>query len=329
MASLHILLAVAERYGVDASRCLRNSGIERALLDAPQARIDARQELQVIRNALDVLGPDRPFALEAGSRHHISAFGIWGFALLSSPNFHDAVQLGLRYIRLTAAYCRIEPLLTADEAVLRLDDSDLPEDLRHFLVERDLAALITLQRDLEPHRLPVKALRFRRAAPPYAARFEDLLGVTPLYDQAHDETTVPIELLRIPLPQSNPQTLRASEEECRRLLERHRLRGGLAGQVRDRLTRTPAAIPTMVQIAAELDINPRTLRRRLATEATNYESLVDEVRGVMAEELLSGTDLSIEEIAERLGYSEPSAFSRAFKRWKSVAPLSYRRRLAE
>ncbi len=327
IASVHILLATAERYGLDEARCLDGSGIDRDLLDAPRAEVHAGQELQLIRNLLALIGPDQPLALEAGCRHHITSFGVWGFAVLSSPTFLDAVLLGLRYRRLTGVYCRITPLVTAEEAILRLDDSALPDDVRDFLVERDLATHITLQRDLEPHRLPVKALRLRRAAPPYASRFEELLGVTPQFGQAQNETSVPVELLGMSLPQSNPQTLRACEEECRRLVQSHRMRSGLAGQIRDRLTRSPADIPTMTALAGELSLNPRTLRRRLATEGACYEGLVDEVRGALAEELLAGTDLSIEEIAARLGYSEPSAFTRAFKRWKAIAPRVYRQQV--
>lgn len=325
VASVTILLACAARYGMSTEECLQGSGIDRSLLESPRGQVQARQELQVIRNLLAHVGPDQPLALEVGCRHHLTAFGIWGFGVLSSATFRDAVEMGLRYIRLTAAYCRIKPMIVDGEALLRVDGSELPDDLRDFLVERDLAALITLQRDLEPFHLPVKALRLQRPPPPYAEKVRELTGVEPEYSQTWNETSIPVELLMFPLAQSNPLTRRACEEECQKLLQQLHSRSGLSGKVRDRLARTPAIMPTMDELAEELALEPRTLRRRLAEEGTIYSELVDEVRGGLAEALLVGTDLSVEEIASRLGYSEPSAFSRAFKRWRSLSPRDYRR----
>lgn len=74
-----------------------------------------------------------------------------------------------------------------------------------------------------------------------------------------------------------------------------------------------------------LELTPRSLRRRLAEEQTSFEALRDEVRVALAGELLSQTTLSVEQIAERLGYSELSCFSRAYKRWTGHSPRSVRR----
>jgi AraC-like DNA-binding protein len=68
----------------------------------------------------------------------------------------------------------------------------------------------------------------------------------------------------------------------------------------------------------------RTLHRKLADEQTSFRSLLDEVRGSLAEELLASPGLSVKEIAERLGYAEPSSFIHAFKRWKGVPPRAFR-----
>jgi AraC-like DNA-binding protein len=76
-----------------------------------------------------------------------------------------------------------------------------------------------------------------------------------------------------------------------------------------------------------MNIHPKTLRRRLAKEGVIFSDLLEEVRRAIAEELLVNTELSHEEISVRLGYSETSAFSRAFKRWNSVSPRQFRRDL--
>jgi AraC-like DNA-binding protein len=96
--------------------------------------------------------------------------------------------------------------------------------------------------------------------------------------------------------------------------------------VRERLIRVGGADTGMDAVARELNMSPRTLRRRLEEAGTSYRSLVDEVRETLAEELLDTGALSVEDVAIRLGYAEASSFIYAFKRWKGITPAAYARR---
>jgi AraC-like DNA-binding protein len=84
----------------------------------------------------------------------------------------------------------------------------------------------------------------------------------------------------------------------------------------------------MAAVADALGMASRTLHRHLAAEGTNFRLLVEEVRGALAEEMLSHR-MSVAEVAERLGYAESASFSHAFKRWKGTAPGIYRARLSK
>jgi AraC-like DNA-binding protein len=95
--------------------------------------------------------------------------------------------------------------------------------------------------------------------------------------------------------------------------------------VRSRLLAEPGTIPSMAQIARELNVTTRTLHRHLAAEGVSFRTLIDEVRETLATELLTGTGLSVEQVARRLGYAEPASFTHAFIRWHGVAPGRYRR----
>jgi AraC-like DNA-binding protein len=83
-------------------------------------------------------------------------------------------------------------------------------------------------------------------------------------------------------------------------------------------------VPAIGVVARQLTLAPRTLQRRLAAEGVSYQQLVDVVRREAAERLLTDASMSIGEIGYLLGFSEPSAFHRAFKRWHSLAPHDYR-----
>ncbi|MDP2227296.1 MAG: AraC family transcriptional regulator [Moraxellaceae bacterium] len=324
IASLRILAGLGREHGLSDAACLADTGLDAAELLVPDRMVEAAQELQVIRNLIRHLGRERPLGLEAGMRYHPTTFGIWGFALQSSPTARDAVEVGIRYVRLTSAFCNPRIVEAGSEAMLITDDHDLPEDVREFLVERDGAMILSLQRDVLPMRLPLTRLDLRQPAPPYAAHFEALFGIPARFGQPHNAIGINSALGDMRLPQGDFSAFRLMEAECQRLLESRQLRTGLAGRLRDALLRQSRQMPGMNEMAQEEGITARTLRRRLASEGTDYETLVSEVRRLLAEELLKTTDLSIEDIAERLGYSEQSCFTRAFRRWSGQSPRQYR-----
>jgi AraC-like DNA-binding protein len=84
----------------------------------------------------------------------------------------------------------------------------------------------------------------------------------------------------------------------------------------------------MEEVAADLGMAPRTLHRHLAAEGTSFRRVVEEVRTALADEMLQQR-MSVDEVAERLGYAEASSFVHAFKRWKGVSPGAYRQRATD
>ncbi len=113
---------------------------------------------------------------------------------------------------------------------------------------------------------------------------------------------------------------------CHRdLMERRHARTGVSASVRDRLLRTPGHIPDMEEIAADLRITSRTLRRHLTAEGATFRGLLEEVRRTLTEELMANASLTHGEIAERLGYADVTTFIEAFRRWKGMAPSEYRK----
>jgi AraC-like DNA-binding protein len=94
----------------------------------------------------------------------------------------------------------------------------------------------------------------------------------------------------------------------------------MSGRVRDVLLREPRHIPGQEDVAAALHVSARTLRRHLDEEGTSFRAVVEQTREYLAEELLVTAGLSVEQVADRLGYSESSSFVHAFRRWKGASP---------
>lgn len=315
-----LFVEVGVEHGLSPARCLRGTGLTSAELADPTTEVQARQELQAGRNLVEALGWRPGLGVEVGRRVTVGGLGIWAFATVTSATYGEAVRLSLRFAELSPTFLRFELAADAAEARLRLHDDELPPDLAELLVERDLTAIALMARTMIG-RLPPLRLETRlgpASAAALARAIDD--AIEPIAGCAANALIVPAELMAVPLPQADAATRRACEQEALRLLEARRARAGAAARVRALLLARPDRMPAMSAVAAELSVDVRTLRRRLAAEGTSFRALRDEVRETLAVELLGTVGLSIGEVAARLGYADPVSFTHAFTRWKGVPP---------
>ena len=245
-------------------------------------------------------------------------------AMASSATLGSAVNVGLRYLDLTYSVNRIWLDMAADHASLVIDEQGTPADLAQFVVLRDMAAIMTLNRELLAAPVLPRQVQLRFPLQDHAALLGAAFGREPVFDAPRNALQFDLQLFDAALPQANELMRQSCEEQCRQLLARRRSRTGIAGRVRDRLLLTPSRMPDMEAIAASLNMTSRHLRRLLSAEGSSYRALADEVRQALAEELLSTARMKMDEVAERLGYAERASFAHAFKRWKGVTPSSYR-----
>jgi len=321
--SILVLLELGLERGVPEEVCLRGTRLVAERLCTSGAEVTARQEQSVIRNLMAATGGGVGLGVEAGSRYHLTSFGFWGFALVSSPTLRDAVDLGIRFVDLTYALSRVRLRREGDDAQLVFDAPDVPESLMRFAVERDAAVIATLHRELFSMTLPVRRARLAFPEPTQFVRYAEVIGATPEFDAPETVLTFDAAVLDLPMPQANDHAQELAQAQCRDLLERGRARTGVAGRVRDLLVARPGDPPNAEQVARTLTMSSRTLRERLADEGTSYRELVDEIRERLAEEMLGG-GLTVGQTAERLGYIEVSSFSHAFRRWKGMGPRAWR-----
>ena len=327
IGSVQLMTQLGTELGLTVPQCLQGTGLDVMALADGQAEVTADQELQVVGNLLANL-PDQPLlGLLAGRRYQLSRYGIWGYALLSSASLGESLEMGLRYLDLTFAFCRIQAREDAVRRWLVIDDRWIEPRLRSFLLLRDSSAITRIHRELTGLRQPFKSVRLTLPAPPDAliSAYTEAYGCAPQFDAAETLLELDPVLLARGLPGDNPAIRQACEQQCRQLLQRYRARDGLAGRVRELLLEGGSALPDMTSVAARLHLTERTLRRRLGQEQTGFRQLQEETREALAEELLRLPGLSLDEVAQRLGYGEVSNFVHAFRRWKGMTPKQFMR----
>ncbi|WP_313888785.1 AraC family transcriptional regulator [Mycolicibacterium sp. CBMA 226] len=328
-AGVALLVDLAAEHGMPSTASLQGTSLTRADLDDLDAEVHLRDEIQIITNmlgALDVPG----LGIEAGLRCHAASPGIWGLALMSSRTLGEAMQAGVSLAALSFCLCRltVSPDMADGYGRLVLDPSHLPADLRRFAVERDSTGIQTLQRDLlmsSDAQLQV-AYTAPRPADEIVQKYVDIFGIEPEFGAPQNCLIVGIEALNKPLPQANQYARSMAEKQAVELLRQRSARAGVAGLLRDMMLSNPAPVLTLDEAARQLTVSARTLRRHLAQEGVSLRDLQEETREALAEELLA-SGMPVAEIAERLGYSQVSSFTQAFRRWKGVGPRDYRERV--
>ncbi|MBS9534815.1 AraC family transcriptional regulator ligand-binding domain-containing protein [Mycobacterium sp. M1] len=326
VATSRHLVEAARCYGVSVEDCLAGTDLSPADIANSATEVQAGQELTILRNILGRVDDSHGFARAVGVQYNFANMGILGYALLASPTWGDAVNIACRYATLSSTFLRVTRCDTAAGAVIEFDDTQVPADVRAFMLERDLFALLNM--------VPLLIGQLESATPITV----ELPGIdVPLErlnfpgllieidtSSTRSAITVPNEVLAQAMPAADAATAQVCVQQCEELLQARRQRRGMAAQVRARLVRDPGRLPSMADIATEFCVTERTLHRRLTAEHTSYRALVDEVRMTLAVALLE-SGLTVEQTARQLGYSETAAFTRAFSRCTGTPPSRHRR----
>ncbi|WP_329411297.1 AraC family transcriptional regulator [Nocardia vinacea] len=328
VANAAILAELADDHNLTRADLLCGTGIGPVVLKTPGAEITAAQELLLVRNLVTLLDDQPGLGFEAGMRTRITTHGVLGMAVLSSPTMRSAIDVAMRYFSMMTSFARAWHVYHGDEVWLYGDDRDLPADVRAFLAERDVAALLYNW-----------YLVF--GVPPPVVRAEVAGGLLsrmrPILEQFEIPSIESPELqlavfdatdIDRPMPNASPLTALMFEEQCADLLQRRGLQQGLAGSVREVLLHQMNGRITQEDVAERLHMSLRTMRRRLADEGTSYRRLCVETYGTLAEELLA-TGLTVEDVAYRMGYSGAPSFSNAFKQWRGISPGRFARAATE
>jgi AraC-like DNA-binding protein len=293
--------------------------------------LDARVPLSVLadtwRELLDH-DPDPALGLRVGRRIDVRSLGLVGYIAASSRTLGDALERVSRYYRLLheGVDCRIER--DDGHASIQLDDQAArPSSPRHEVDVR-LAGLLAGCRQITKRRIVPDRVSFPYPRPRRLDHHRRTFGTGRLYfDQPRAAVVLPASALAHAVS-SGDDTLAFYLErlaaEALAGLGAYRA-GPFAADVTAAIGRIlEHEMPTIASAGALLGLRPRTIQHRLRSEGTTFAELLDDVRRARAESLLRGGRSTIEAIATRLGYSEPSTFYRAFRRWRGTTPAAFR-----
>ena len=320
------LQAVRAR-GLDAEALLLQVGISPSLLEAQQARVSTAQYGALWRSIAQALD-DEFFGLDS-RRMKLGSFAMLCRAVVHCNTLEKALTRALRFYALLLDDFGAALSRRGDAATLALDDRSAHTSQRVFAHEALLIMLYGLACWLIGRRIPILLTEFAYPEPPHSAEYRIMYSSRLSFGRPNTSITFDAQYLDQPViqdEQSVKEFLRIIPEN---ILVKYKNTNSLTAKIRRRLRQTlPHELPDFEVLARELHTASATLRRRLHEEGESYRSIKDQLRRDVAITYLSDSDRSVMDIALELGFAEPSAFHRAFKKWTGASPGEYRRSLA-
>jgi AraC-like DNA-binding protein len=307
-------LALARARGLDVKPLVEAAGIAPQMLAAPKSRVSSAQygALWVaIANALDdeFFGQD-PHPMRRGS------FIAMTQAALTARTGGRALARALSFMRLVLD--DLSAQLSTDPGRVRItfNHRDGTPQPTMFAYATYFILVYGLVCWLVGRRIPLLAARFRCAEPPAAQEYRLMFCEDMQFGEDASYVDLAPALLELPVVQRDAPG---------NFVVKYRNPGSLAARVRKVLRALPAAgWPAADQMALRLHVAEATMRRHLKQEGYTYQSIKDDLRRDIAIAELQDTRRSIAQIATRVGFAEPSAFHRAFRKWTGMRPTDYR-----
>lgn len=321
---LEFLLDAALRSGVDLSSSLVELGVSNEDLENPQSRIAMAVEDQLIRQAL-IHSNDPLFGLHMGEVIRPRFMGELGYASMSSATLRDAIELMIPFMKVTTEYAALR-FEWRNNYLWLIWESDM-ESLPTYpmRIDANFAAAITFGRWILGKNYNPELIHLHHPPQGAEAEYLRIFGCEVAFQQSENAIVLSDDILDLPLRDADPEVHKLARSRMQRAVTQYHARDNLLDQVRLEIQKClQDGVPQLEPIADELGVKPWTLRRQLRAENTDFSSMLEEERRRLACDWLLHSERSVNQIALDLGYSEQSAFNRAFKRWFGMTPVSYR-----
>lgn len=322
-AAVFAHLAGARAAGVDCEQLLLDAGITPASVREADARIGREQLARLLRLLWDQLNDESGGYL---ARPWLpGTFAMMGHATLDCPTLRRALRRSARFVAMVSDDLHIKLVEDGEEAKLIFHHGNHKQLPNQNFVESLAVIWLRFFSWLIDRTILLERVHLAFPPPDYDEEYNDMFPCRHYFQQRETCLVFNTRYLGMPLVRDAQQLsdFLARAPEC--LLAQYKSDNSFTGRIR-RMLQSHNSIENLSldDVAERLFTSPQTLRRRLKDEGNSWQDIKDSVRRDMAMYQLKQQETAVAEIAERLGFSEPSAFNRAFKKWTGLAPGAYR-----
>jgi AraC-like DNA-binding protein len=311
---------------MNADEFLANVGLSPSLLLVPQARVSAHHYGALWRSI--ALALDDEFFGQDSRRMKAGSFAMLCHAVVGCRTLERALERSLRFYALVLDDIFGTLRREGGEASIILHERVAGASQRVFAHELLLMLLYGVSCWLVGRRIPILRSEFSYAEPAHSAEYRLMYCADLRFERANTSLVFEASYLDLPVVQNERSVKEFLRTAPENILLKYKNGSSLTARVR-RLLRQflPGEVPDFEALAEQLNMTPATLRRRLHEEGASYQSIKDQLRRDLAISYLSHSSRTVMDIALELGFSERSAFHRAFRKWTGASPGEFRRTL--
>lgn len=320
-------LRLVERHGVDPQRFARELGFASTAIPDAKTRLPSELGDIGFEKAMALI-PEPAFALRAAECWHPSHLGTLGYAWLSSGSLRTALKRLERYSRILGQKASCKCGDTAEGLCFSFDTGRGDAPVGHAVADFALSLILSMCRTNLGAPLAPLSAGLRRPLPANRQPYDDFFGCRVAFGAAQDRFVLARHIADQPLPTANLELARTFDailaDQLAELSD-----NGLESRCRAYfLQELTSGEPTEEGLARALAMSRRTLQRKLRENGLTYRGLLEKTRHDLALRYLDDPDKTVTDITFLLGFSEQSAFTRAFKRWHGKSPSAYREQTA-
>jgi AraC-like DNA-binding protein len=322
------LLEAFRARGVDIAPVLGAAGLADLPVSDPDARLPLARLDRIWERSAEVL-EDPCLGLHLAETVSSESFGLLSYLGTASPTWGEGLRRVCRYFRVLSDASGYDLHVEGGSAKVTAVHDVPPDGPVRQRVEFTVAVLFCYGRRAIEAEWDAHEVFFEHAAPADTTEHQRLFRCAPRFATDASGFRFPAEVLERPLCTRDPALADMLERMATRFIADAPKTTSVAGALRDLcIRRRFEGELTLEWAARQLGMSPRTLQRRLGQDGTSYNEAIDEARRHVATRMLTQRATAIAEVAFAVGFSEPAAFHRAFKRWTGMTPAEHRRRSA-
>jgi AraC-like DNA-binding protein len=307
---------------VDIDAFLRSLGIEPQAVRSPDGCIPIETYLRIQDGAADYTH-DPYFGLHMGEYAEAGSWSILGYMMMNCKTLGEAFEKSGRYSRIIGNLIEARAEMRFNKVKFVFFTPPLAPKMSRHCFEATFSSSVRMMRSLTGLPLSPFKVTFIYPQPESTAEYERIFCCPVLFGQKDNSVTVEMSVGNIPVLMANPELLAYFEKYAQDFLaELDRKDETTRAVTRILLARLDDENLTIQKVAREMSLSVRTLQNRLESEGVVFSDLLRSVRERLAKKYLH-EDYSVEQITFLLGFSEPSVFRKAFKKWSGVTPREY------
>ncbi|CAM3693105.1 AraC family transcriptional regulator [Parendozoicomonas haliclonae] len=310
--------------GIDASAIYERCGITRRHIEDPQIRTPHDAQT-IFWQACEEVTNDPCIGLHLGQHIPVFRGQVIEYLFLSSPNFEEGLNRALNYQRLLsdAVDARVER--DGDRCIFTINaTSHSIKPLRH-LIDCMLLGVMRFFSHLTQDNFQPLSVSVSHSGAENSEEYSKVFGCPVIFNSRENAIEFSANILHFPSQHAEPELMKAHEQVALEQIARLEKQDIIVDVNRVIGELLDSGEVSLESVSERLDMTARSLRSRLSDAGTSFNNLLANYRCNLAKQLLARTDESIDEIVYLTGFSEPSTFYRAFKRWTDMTPIEYRK----